>query len=186
MSRGRPKNFCRSDILDKALPVFWQNGFASTSLQLLEQATGVNKSGLYSEFESKDELYNECMRHYLSNSTSSEILNRQPLGWQNIEDLIKSPYYGEREQKGCFTVSSVRDIANIPAEACAMIGKCFGDLDAAILQNVKAETTGMEAKAIAEMIRIFFFGFCMELGVNTQKAAVDRKVKNFMQVLYSL
>lgn len=186
MSRGRPKNFCRTDILEKALPVFWQNGFASTSLQLLEQATGVNKSGLYSEFESKGELYTECMRHYLANSTSTEILNRQPLGWQNIEDFIKIAYYGEREQKGCFTVSSVRDFANIPDEACDMIGKCFSSLDTAILQNVKAETPKAEAKLIAEMIRIFFFGFCMELGLNTQKSAVDRKVKNFMQVLYSL
>ncbi|HWV15604.1 MAG TPA: TetR/AcrR family transcriptional regulator [Cellvibrio sp.] len=186
MSRGRPKNFCRTDILEKALPVFWQNGFASTSLQLLEQATGVNKSGLYSEFESKDVLYTECIRHYLANGSSSEILNRQPLGWQNIEDFIRAAYCGESAQKGCFTVSSVRDFANIPDEACDMVGKCFSDLEAVILQNVQAETTRMDARPVAELIRIFFFGFCMELGWNTKKATADRKVKNFMQVLYSL
>jgi AcrR family transcriptional regulator len=50
---GRPKNFSREGVLEKALPVFWKHGFADTSLQDLEKATGVNKSGLYVEFADK-------------------------------------------------------------------------------------------------------------------------------------
>ena len=53
---GRPKNFSRKGVLEKALPVFWRRGFADASLHELEQATGVNKSGLYSEFEDKEDL----------------------------------------------------------------------------------------------------------------------------------
>ena len=51
---GRPKKFSRKGVLEKALPVFWRRGFADASLHELEQATGVNKSGLYSEFEDED------------------------------------------------------------------------------------------------------------------------------------
>jgi len=54
---ARPKNFSREDVLEKALPVFWKHGFADTSLQELEKSTGVNKSGLYSEFSGKEELF---------------------------------------------------------------------------------------------------------------------------------
>ena len=50
---GRPKNFSREEVLEKAMPVFWKHGFADTSLQELERATGVNKSGLYTEFRDK-------------------------------------------------------------------------------------------------------------------------------------
>ena len=53
---GRPKGFSREEVLEKAMPVFWKHGFADTSLQELEQATGVNKSGLYSEFRDKEDL----------------------------------------------------------------------------------------------------------------------------------
>jgi hypothetical protein len=53
---GRPKKFNRKGVLEKALPVFWRHGFADASLHELEQATGVNKSGLYSEFEDKEDL----------------------------------------------------------------------------------------------------------------------------------
>src|SRR5258708_23646725 len=59
---GRPKNFSREGVLEKALPVFWKHGFADTSLQDLEKATGVNKSGLYAEFADKGDLYLESLR----------------------------------------------------------------------------------------------------------------------------
>ena len=186
MSRGRPKNFCREDVLNKALPVFWENGFSSTSLQLLEQATGVNKSGLYSEFQNKDDLYVECVRHYLSVRGGPGVLNAQPLGWNNIENFMRLAYYAEGDQKGCFTVSSVRDLANIPRAACELLEGCFETMSAGILQNVQAETTKMDAKQIAEMIRIYFFGFCMELTMDTKKAVVDRKIKAFMKIVKSL
>ena len=51
---GRPKKFTGKGVLEKALPVFWRRGFADASLHELEQATGANKSGLYSEFEDED------------------------------------------------------------------------------------------------------------------------------------
>jgi TetR/AcrR family transcriptional regulator, copper-responsive repressor len=30
---GRPKNFSREEVLEKAMPVFWTHGFSDTSLQ---------------------------------------------------------------------------------------------------------------------------------------------------------
>ncbi len=50
---GRRKLFTREDVLDKAISVFWKHGFAETSLQDLEEAMGVRKSGLYTEFRTK-------------------------------------------------------------------------------------------------------------------------------------
>ena len=37
---GRTKNFSREGVLKKTPPVFWKYGFADTSLQELEKATG--------------------------------------------------------------------------------------------------------------------------------------------------
>ena len=47
---ARPKKFSRAGVLEKALPVFWKHGFADASLQELEKATGVNKSGAEPDF----------------------------------------------------------------------------------------------------------------------------------------
>jgi AcrR family transcriptional regulator len=56
---GRPKKFNREGVLDRAIPVFWKHGFADTTVQHLEQATGVNKSGLYTEFKDKAEALSD-------------------------------------------------------------------------------------------------------------------------------
>src|SRR5580658_10958939 len=87
MFMGRPKNFNREEVLEKAMPVFWKQGFADTSLQDLEKATGVNKSGLYSEFESKEEIFLESLKYYLSQRDGS-ILKQEPLGWENIKNFL--------------------------------------------------------------------------------------------------
>ena len=86
---ARPRNFNREGVLEKALPVFWKHGFADTSLQELEKATGVNKSGLYSEFSGKEELFLESLRFYLERMPERVLLMVEPLGWGNVEQFLK-------------------------------------------------------------------------------------------------
>jgi AcrR family transcriptional regulator len=54
---GRPKEFNRDGVLARAIPVLWKQGFANTTVQHLERATAVNKSGLYTEFKDKEDLF---------------------------------------------------------------------------------------------------------------------------------
>src|ERR1700739_845723 len=103
---ARPRNFSREGVLEKALPVFWKHGFADASLQDLETATGVNKSGLYSEFSGKEELFLESLRFYLAGLSSLGFLKAEPLGWDNIEHFLKLGPGNTEGQKGCFAVSS--------------------------------------------------------------------------------
>src|ERR1700743_1918063 len=77
---GRPKNFSREEVLEKALPVFWKHGFADTSVQELEQATGVNKSGLYTEFAGKEDLFLASLRYYVDTGPRRKMLAVAPLG----------------------------------------------------------------------------------------------------------
>src|SRR5260370_26024856 len=86
---GRPKNFSRKGVLEKALPVFWRRGFADASLHELEQATGVNKSGLYSEFEDKEDLFTQSLQYYLASLEKKGLLSAHPLGSNNIERVLK-------------------------------------------------------------------------------------------------
>src|SRR6202041_3357362 len=85
---GRPKSFSREEVLDEAMPVFWKHGFADTSLQDLERATGVNKSGLYTEFRDKEDLFLACLRHYLESQDKRGLLTKGPLGWKNIQMFL--------------------------------------------------------------------------------------------------
>ena len=117
---GRPKQFNREGVLDRAIPVFWKQGFANTTVQDLEQATGVNKSGLYTEFKDKEDLFLASLERY-AQTRGAEILTAQPLGWGNIERFLRLGFGCDDDQRGCFAVNSMRELAGLPAEAQEII-----------------------------------------------------------------
>jgi AcrR family transcriptional regulator len=183
---GRPKNFSREGVLEKALPVFWKHGFADTSLQELEKATGVNKSGLYAEFADKGDLYLESLRHYLRKRQQEELLTAEPLGWKNIGRFLKLGPCSLEGQKGCFSVDSMNQFALLPTAAQEIVEKSRTLLKELIAKNVEAETSAMKPTVLAEMILTFFTGISMEQHLKVGKATMNRKVDNFMNVIRKL
>src|ERR1700726_631394 len=183
---GRPKNFSRESVLQKALPLFWKYGFADTSLQELEKATGVNKSGLYAEFADKGDLYLESLRHYLRKRQEDELLTANPLGWKNIERFLKLAPCTLEGQKGCFSINSMNQFAVLPPAAQEIVSNSRAFLKNLIARNVEAEKPGMKATVLAEMILTFFTGISMEQHLKGSKATTNRKVGDFMRVVRKL
>ena len=54
---GRPPAYNRDEVIEGALRVFHRKGFASTSLDDLVEATGVNRPSLYIGFGNKEQIY---------------------------------------------------------------------------------------------------------------------------------
>jgi AcrR family transcriptional regulator len=183
---GRPKNFSREGVLKKALPVFWKHGFADTSLQDLEKATGVNKSGLYAEFADKGDLYLESLRYYLRKQQKEELLTANPLGWKNIERFLKLAPCSLEGQKGCFSVNSMNQFAVLPRAAQEIVSKSYAFLKDLIARNIEAEKPEMKPTVLAEMILTFFTGISMEQHLRVSKASMNRKVDDFMKAVRKL
>src|SRR5271167_4214627 len=62
--RGRPRAFEPETALTQAMDVFWQDGFAATSLDDLSLATGLGRPSLYGAFGDKRALYIQAYRRY--------------------------------------------------------------------------------------------------------------------------
>jgi AcrR family transcriptional regulator len=183
---GRPKNFSREEVLEKAMPVFWKRGFADTSLQDLEQATGVNKSGLYTEFRNKEDLFVACLRHYHESQGKRGLLTKEPLGWNNVETFLKNGPLKKGEQQGCFSVNSMRELAILPDEAFGAVTENRALLQRFLAMNIEAEIPKMAPSAIAEIVLSFFSGLCIERNLKPDKTSSTRKIDNFLTALRSL
>jgi AcrR family transcriptional regulator len=183
---ARPRKFSREGVLEKALPVFWKHGFADASLQELERATGVNKSGLYSEFYGKEELFLESLRFYLDRLPSLEFLVAEPLGWHNIERFLKLGPGTTEGQKGCFAISSMRELAILPSDAVELLGRSRNQLKQLIAKNIEAEKPKAAAPDLAGMVMTFFAGLSVEQNLKSSRASTGRKVDNLMEVLRGL
>jgi len=182
---GRPKNFNREGVLDRAIPVFWKHGFANTTVQHLEEATGVNKSGLHSEFKDKEDLFLASLERY-AQTRGAGILTAQPLGWGNIERFLRLGFGCDDDQRGCFAVNSMRELAGLPAEAQEIISSSQQKLTRLLIKNIEAEAAKLDPSMIADVVLTFFHGFCIAQNLKSGKASSERKIRNLVQVVRNL
>lgn len=181
---GRPRAFKREEVLLKAIPVFWEKGFSGTRLQDLEHATGVNKSGLYTEFKDKEEIFLESLRYYLRTRGGSEILSAEPMGWGNIRRFLEIGLTCYTGRRGCFSVNSLRDVTMLPAEAREIVTESDGRLKELLESNLAAVLpVGVELRPLTEMIFTFFAGLCVEQNAGLAAPAAEQKVEGFMRLI---
>jgi TetR/AcrR family transcriptional regulator, copper-responsive repressor len=177
---GRPKQFSREDVLDKTIPVFWKHGFAETSVQDLEQATGVNKSGLYAEFKNKEDLFVASMRRYFEVLQERETLTKKPLGWSNVENFLRL-CQGGWGQKGCFSVNSMREFSDLPVSARELMLASVARIRRQLVRNLSAARgRSAENDALAGLVITFFSGTCLEQNLNPPEKQIAEKIAQFM------
>ena len=82
-------NDTKERILDAALELFSQNGFAGTNIRELSASLGLVKSGVYKHYESKEAIWNalldEMIAYYGEHFGSSEHLPPVP---DSLEGLV--------------------------------------------------------------------------------------------------
>src|SRR6202050_2686676 len=183
VAMGRRKLFTREDVLDKTIPVFWKHGLAETSVQDLEQATGVRKSGLYAEFKDKEDLFVASIRQYFDMLTARGTLTKQPLGWNNVEGFLKVRS-GSWGQKGCFSVNSMREFADLPPKARQIMIANMTKAHQLLIDNLAAARGGTDDnESLADLIITFFCGICLEQNLGPDRSPITKKVEAFMQLI---
>ena len=98
----------------------------------------MNKSGLYAEFEDKEDLFVASMRQYLDVLMRRGTLTKQPLGWNNVQSFLKL-CYGSWGQKGCFSVNSMREFSDLPPRARQLMVANVMKIHHLLVNNLAAE-----------------------------------------------
>jgi AcrR family transcriptional regulator len=179
---GRPKCFNRTEVMEKAIPVFWQHGFAGTSVKDLEEATAVNKSGLYSEFKDKEDLFLSSLKHYVAQTPVLDILKQEPLGWKNIQNFLT---VGQTcsGRKGCFLVNSAREVGDLPPSAKKIMNEHLESVRNAIAANVKAGGSTIAPISLADMILTFQSGMSVQQNFGVKKEDAVKRIADFLSAI---
>lgn len=180
---GRSKQFRRDEVLERAILLFWNRGFAHVGVADLEKATGVNKSGLYAEFKSKDELFTACLEYYFDHREWRSLLSAEPLGWSNIEKFLHSAYETPSGQSGCLAINTMRDLAFLSEAASDVFAKHSVILRALVRLNIDSVQTSFPSEILTDVVMTFFFGLGIEKNVEESSAAFCQKVDGFMRLL---
>ena len=61
---GRPRGFDADEALERALQVFWEQGYEGASLTTLTRAMGISTTSMYATFGNKEELFRKALERY--------------------------------------------------------------------------------------------------------------------------
>lgn len=70
MTAGRPRGFDLEERLDRALQVFWRQGYEGAALSDLTRAMGINKPSLYAAYGNKEALFDKVVDRYVEGPAS--------------------------------------------------------------------------------------------------------------------
>jgi len=122
------ETFDKSLVIKQATDVFHSKGYNATSMQDLVNATGLNRSSIYNTFESKHNLFLECMGAYQSKYQAklSEILLKanNPLDViKFLFDLYLKETIIDKDNRGCFILNCKSEMANSDPLITAFLNK---------------------------------------------------------------
>ncbi|QNM85087.1 TetR/AcrR family transcriptional regulator [Polaribacter pectinis] len=112
---ARKKQYIEEEVIDKAMHLFWRNGYENTSMQMLEKEMGINKFSIYSSFGNKHGLFLESLKSY--NSKRKAMFDKFKNASNGVED-IKQFFYDsvavcneKGNEKGCLVTNTYNEFS---------------------------------------------------------------------------
>jgi AcrR family transcriptional regulator len=110
-SRGRPRSFDVEAALERAMQVFWEQGYESTSIADLTKAMNINPPSLYAAFGDKERLFLAAVERYEHKvgQAPEAILNDAPTARAAIEQLLEEAareFTNRAHPPGCMIIMS--------------------------------------------------------------------------------
>lgn len=136
----RTKDFEPDVVADAAMQVFWQRGYAATSIQDLVDGTGLSRSSLYNTFESKHGLYQQALQRYEGVTTANMALLDTPgPARQAIKQLLLSiaeDELADAQRRGCLMANASLELAGHDGQVAALVAHNFQRLQQALEQRI--------------------------------------------------
>ncbi|WP_430410369.1 TetR/AcrR family transcriptional regulator [Kordia sp.] len=177
---ARKKEYSEDVVVEKAMHLFWRNGYANTSMQMLEKEMGINKFSIYASFGNKYGLYLESLKSYKRkvNFIFEEFKNSN----NGIED-IKDFFYNSIKicnesgnQKGCFITNTYNEFSESEDEPInEQMNVFMNNLKELFIKKLKKDLNKDESTITkqANFLLLAKHGLAAASRVNTQKEIED-------------
>jgi len=191
---GRKKSYDRDEAAERALHTFWEKGYQQTSLRDLEQATGVNRFGLYDSFSDKEGLFRECIEQY-----AAEGLQRlREVEAQGMDGLLAmigrfaEPADDDKGcQHGCLIVTSLLEREHFSPDTRKRLDEHTAYLVGTIRDILCAEQVAgrllpeLDIEECVEFVHLFFVGLPTMSRLSSDRRGMQLAAKAALRTLES-
>ena len=178
-------------VLERAMAVFWQNGYAGTSLRDLTRATGLSTAALYHRYADKDGLFVAVLHRYAEEGLVARIARLAgtdpPLAAiSGFFDELIAASLADPHRRGCLLVNTALDGAAVSEAARRLVRERFASMEAffadclrrAVAAGALAADTDVAAAATALLGAVFALRVLVRLDADPARlrAVADQAV----------
>lgn len=189
---GRHKEFDPEEVLDKAMLLFWRQGFEKTSMQELVEQTGIHKRSMYDTFGDKHTLFLMALGRYADVAERDQRVaaTKDAGARQMIRALLESSVVPAHDHPaGCMLVNCAAEVAVYDDQAAARIGSNFERSEKLIAQIIvrgQAQSeigAAHDATVLASVIFNAWVGIRVQARNGTPANSLQRMVDRVMTLL---
>jgi TetR/AcrR family transcriptional regulator, copper-responsive repressor len=169
--RGRPRSFDREAALDRAVELFWREGYEGATVAALCRATGLNPPSLYAAFGDKRRLWEAALDRYQARfgGFGPLALDTAPTAREGVERML----LGAAESlarpegpRGCLVVTGALACADEDARAAAASRRTT-TLAALLNRLARGQADGdvsgnVDAESLARYVATVFHGMSIQ------------------------
>lgn len=184
---GRPRGFDRDAALVAATNVFWERGYAQSSMIDLTQAMGISTSSLYAAFGDKRRLFEEAVLTYTRQYALLHItaVTEEPTARHAAERVLRDSadlFTDADRPTGCLTVSA----AMTGGDDTIDVRRTLADMQAAntgvLREKIAADVASGELPAdtdpdeLADYIQLLWQGLSNLSNTGSDREALQRLI----------
>lgn len=189
---ARHKEFDKEAVLQKAMLLFWRQGYEASSVRDLIQVTGISSSSLYESFGDKRAIYIAALRLYCqAEQASFKALIEQH---DNIKTVLSHAFHIAREQihgssQGLFSMNSIIEFGNRDPEITDILWTHYTVIWSSFTEAIaQAQSKGQirnpqNAGDIANALITALYGYASMLRVRPDFSASDGMLQSFQALL---
>jgi TetR/AcrR family transcriptional repressor of nem operon len=134
------RQFDEEAMLEQALELFWQKGFANTTMQDLAAATGVQRGSLYNAYGDKDTFFLKVFERYRLHffDQMREALARPKLrdALRSYFDFVISSMTTGTPTRGCFSTKTALGTEVLEPPLQAALRQLLDDIEACLVERL--------------------------------------------------
>jgi len=189
---GRSREFDENVVLQKAMELFWEQGYEKTSMNDLVEHMGIHRRSLYDTFGDKHTLFLktiDCYEELIKNKIQAGILQAETAkqAIQFIFDFIIQGY--EDRPWGCLTVNSATEMALRDKEVEEKTERAFMQTEQLLVDLVReGQQTGefscnYDPEVLSEIFQNALLGIRVQLRTSASKEKLHRIADFFLDLL---
>lgn len=178
---GRPREFDTAAVLDRAVDVFWEFGYAPTTTRDLERRLEISQSSLYNTFGSKRGLLLAAIDRY-ETRIREELFTilEAGTGLDGLESFLRElgRWIADNEHRGCLVVNLMASASDDPQIAERAVAY-RATIRTALLDALRGEpgVANTEAKLRADVLLAAVLGLHITARSTTDPSEVTGIVK---------